>query len=108
MFAQSKGLLGGGPKRDVIAFDVRHGRVRFHRKMLHPRKGESVFENMIGFFEPCFDVAFGVTEAVTKIGAGKFLGRFVALPHELAAACRRVVHQWRAGRQRFIEIRHRR
>ena len=89
MFAQRERLLGAGPEREAVAFEIGHGRVRLHGKMLHPRKGKSVFENMIGFLEAGVDIAVGVTKTIAEIGAAEFLGRFVTLPHQFAAAGRR-------------------
>src|SRR5882762_5536707 len=69
MLAQRERFLRAGPKRQPVAFVVGHGRVRLHGKMLHPRKSKSILENMVRLGKAFVDVAFGITEAITEIGA---------------------------------------
>ena len=92
MLAQGERLLRAGPKRQPVAFVIGHGRVRLHGKMLHPRKSKSILENMIRLGKAFVDVAFGITEAITEIGAGEFFRRFVMLAHQFAAARRGLMH----------------
>ncbi len=93
MLAQGERFLRAGPERQPVAFVIGDGRVRLHGKMLHPRKGKSILENMICLGKAFVDVAFGIAEAITEIGAGEFFRRLVMLAHQFAATRRGLVHQ---------------
>ena len=103
MIAQGKRLLCGRPKCHPVLLDMSDGRVGLHRKVLHSRKAEGVFKNIVSAFKTLLHIALGVTETITEVGSGKLRGNFITLPHHFSPAGCRVVHQRRARCQRFID-----
>ncbi len=64
LLAHSEGMSRGSPNTDAVGVDLGDRRMRLHRVVVDHREFESIFEDLVGFGEAFFHIAFD------KIGSG--------------------------------------